>query len=365
LALVVNIYGFIKHSSIHEGSFSDSQGLDRVIQSLDKTTGSLRPLIVLDAGIATKENLALIRSKGYHYLCVSRTKLKNYKFDPDSLVTHLETKSKKKVILKKILTNDNTDYCIEINSEMKALKERGMQRQFEERFEGELEKIKTSIHKKGGVKLSDKVNQRIGRAKQKYPSAQGRYDINLTYDPTNKTVVQMRWSLNEQKERQLNDNLGTYFIRTSMNMNDEVMVWNVYNTIREIESTFRTLKTDLDLRPIYHKKDESTIAHLNLGLLAYWLVNTIRCQLKGHGINNCWTEIVRIGNTQKVITTSGYNKAEKEIKVRKCSEPELKLKTLYHALDIKNRPFTKIKSVVHKPKSKNLQLPNKGLLSTA
>jgi hypothetical protein len=365
LALVVNIYGFIKHSSIHEGSFSDSQGLDRVIQSLDKTTGSLRPLIVLDAGIATKENLALIRSKGYHYLCVSRTKLKNYKFDPDSLVTNLETKSKKKVILKKILTNDNTDYCIEINSEMKALKERGMQRQFEERFEGELEKIKTSIHKKGGVKLSDKVNQRIGRAKQKYPSAQGRYDINLTYDPTNKTVVQMRWSLNEQKERQLNDNLGTYFIRTSMNMNDEVMVWNVYNTIREIESTFRTLKTDLDLRPIYHKKDESTIAHLNLGLLAYWLVNTIRCQLKGHGINNCWTEIVRIGNTQKVITTSGYNKAEKEIKVRKCSEPELKLKTLYHALDIKNRPFTKIKSVVHKPKSKNLQLPNKGLLSTA
>ena len=365
LALVVNIYGFIKHSSIHEGSFSDSQGLDRVIQSLDKTTGSLRPLIVLDAGIATKENLALIRSKGYHYLCVSRTKLKNYKFDPDSLVTHLETKSKKKVILKKILTNDNTDYCIEINSEMKALKERGMQRQFEERFEGELEKIKTSIHKKGGVKLSDKLNQRIGRAKQKYPSAQGRYDINLTYDPTNKTVVQMRWSLNEQKERQLNDNLGTYFIRTSMNMNDEVMVWNVYNTIREIESTFRTLKTDLDLRPIYHKKDESTIAHLNLGLLAYWLVNTIRCQLKGHGINNCWTEIVRIGNTQKVITTSGYNKAEKEIKVRKCSEPELKLKTLYHALDIKNRPFTKIKSVVHKPKSKNLQLPNKGLLSTA
>jgi Transposase DDE domain len=365
LALVVNIYGFIKHSSIHEGNFSDSQGLDKVIQSLDKTTGSLRPLIVLDAGIATKENLALIRSKGYHYLCVSRTKLKNYKFDPDSLVTHLETKSKKKVILKKILTNENTDYCIEINSEMKALKERGMQRQFEERFESELEKIKISIHKKGGVKLSDKVNQRIGRAKQKYPSAQGRYDINLIYDPSNKTVVQMRWSLNDQKEKLLNDNLGTYFIRTSMNMNDEVMVWNVYNTIREIESTFRTLKTELDLRPIYHKKDESTIAHLNLGLLAYWLVNTIRCQLKAHGINNCWTEIVRIGNTQKVITTSGYNKAEIEIKVRKCSEPEQKLKTLYQALNIKNRPFTKLKSVVHKPKPKNLQLSKKGLLSSA
>ena len=332
LALVVNIYGFIKHSSIHEGNFSDSQGLDKVIQSLDKTTGGIRPLIVLDAGIATKPNLALIRSKGYHYLCVSRTKLKNYKFDTNSLVTHLETKSKKKVILKKILTEDNTDYCIEINSEMKALKERGMQNQFEERFEAELEKIKTSIHKKGGVKLADKVNQRIGRAKQKYPSAQGRYEIELNYDIHNKTVVEMNWSLNAQKEKQANENLGKYFIRTSMDMNDQVMVWNVYNTIREIESTFRTLKTDLDLRPIYHKKDESTIAHLNLGLLAYWLVNTIRCQLKTKSINNCWTEIVRIGNTQKVITTCGYNKAEEEIKVRKCSEPEQKLKTILEAL---------------------------------
>ena len=331
LALVVNIYGFIKHSSIHEGNFSDSQGLDKVIQSLDKTTGGIRPLIVLDAGIATKPNLALIRSKGYHYLCVSRTKLKNYKFDTNSLVTHLETKSKKKVILKKILTEDNTDYCIEINSEMKALKERGMQNQFEERFEAELEKIKTSIHKKGGVKLADKVNQRIGRAKQKYPSAQGRYEIELNYDIHNKTVVEMNWSLNAQKEKQANENLGKYFIRTSMDMNDQVMVWNVYNTIREIESTFRTLKTDLDLRPIYHKKDESTIAHLNLGLLAYWLVNTIRCQLKTKSINNCWTEIVRIGNTQKVITTCGYNKAEEEIKVRKCSEPEQKLKTILEA----------------------------------
>jgi hypothetical protein len=139
-----------------------------------------------------------------------------------------------------------------------------------------------------------------------------------------------------------------------MDMKEEVIVWNVYNTIREIESTFRTLKTDLDLRPIYYKNDEATIAHLNLGLMAYWLVNTIRCQLKSKGINNGWTEIVRIGNTQKIITTTGYNKAEKEIKVRICSEPEQKLKAIHQVLNIKSRPFTKLKSVGHKPKLKKL-----------
>lgn len=353
LALVVNIFGFIKHSSIHEGNFSDSKDIEKVIASLDYVTGINKPVVVLDAGIATKENLAIIRDKGYHYLCVSRTKLKNYVFDPSRLVVYLETKSKKEVVLKKILNPEYTDYCLEITSEMKANKEQGMKTQFETRYEDELNKIRASLTKKGGVKLADKVNQRIGRAKQKYPSAQGRYDIQLSYDEKNKTVTELVWTRIEKKDKDATDNLGKYFVRTSMDMKDEVVVWNVYNTIREIEGTFRTLKTDLDLRPIYHKKDESTIAHLNLGLLAYWLVNTIRRQLKRSGINNSWTEIVRIGNTQKVITTTGYNKAGKEIVVRKCSEPEIKLKALQLALKMKHRPFTKLKSVVHKPKLKN------------
>ena len=350
LALVVNIFGFIKHSSVHEGNFSD---IVKVIDSLDYATGTNKPVVVLDAGIATKENLAIIRNKGYHYLCVSRTKLKNYVFDPSRLVVYLETKSKKEVVLKKILNPEYIDYCLEITSEMKAKKEQGMKTQFETRYEDELNKIKASLTKKGGVKLADKVNQRIGRAKQKYPSAQGRYDIQLSYDEKNKTVTELVWTRIEKKDKDATDNLGKYFVRTSMDMKDEVVVWNVYNTIREIESTFRTLKTDLDLRPIYHKKDESTIAHLNLGLLAYWLVNTIRRQLKRSGINHSWTEIVRIGNTQKVITTTGYNKAGKEIVVRKCSEPDAKLKALQIALKIKHRPFSKLKSVVHKPKLKN------------
>ena len=105
-----------------------------------------------------------------------------------------------------------------------------------------------------------------------------------------------------------------------------------YNIIREIEYSIRTLKTDLDLRPIYHKKDDATMAHLHLGLLAYWVVNTVRYQLKRgevkepakakakaaaeiekvqnsdiHDIpinyNSQWKEIIRIMNTQKGLTS--------------------------------------------------------------
>ena len=262
----------------------------------------------------------------------------------------MKTKSGKNVTLTKVVKGEDTDYCMEVQSEMKAIKERGMKVQFEQRFEEELTKIKASLTKKGGVKQVDKVNQRIGRAKQKYPSVQGKYIISLQQNARNTLVEDMNWHIDVSKNTAASEGLGRYFLRTSMDMKDETLVWDVYNTIREIENTFRALKTDLDLRPIYHKKDDSTVAHLYLGLLAYWLVNTIRCQLKAKGINTCWKEIVRIGSTQKVITTVGYNKAEQEISVKKCSLPEQKLKQLFDTLGIKQRPFTKIKSVVHKQK---------------
>lgn len=79
-----------------------------------------------------------------------------------------------------------------------------------------------------------------------------------------------------------------------MDMNDEVLILNVYNTIKKTEITFGRLKTDLNLCLIHHKKDESSKAHLNVGLLAYWLVlvNTIRYQSKTSKINNCWNDKV-------------------------------------------------------------------------
>jgi hypothetical protein len=87
------------------------------------------------------------------------------------------------------------------------------------------------MHKKGGVKLAGRVIQPIGRAKQKYPSAQGRYDIELNYSEDHRIALEMNWSQNANKEKQANDNLGTYFIRTIMDIKDEVIVWNVYNWI--------------------------------------------------------------------------------------------------------------------------------------
>ena len=143
-----------------------------------------------------------------------------------------------------------------------------MRSQFEQRFEMELQKIVQSLERKGGTKKTTKVHKRIGRARERYPSVQYYYDIDVTVSRDNQTASALRWSKNEQQYAKKEASPGLYFLRTSLAMEDEVMIWNLYNTIREVESSFRTLKTDLDLRPVYHKSDAGTMAHLHMGLLA-------------------------------------------------------------------------------------------------
>jgi len=362
LALVVNMEGFIKYSSILEGNIADNKTLAAMIEKLSTHTCNPNAVVVLDAGIATEDNLKLITEKGYRYLCVSRSRLKDYQTVPGRLTVLMDTKSKKTIRLKQVTTQANTDYYLEVKSPDKAMKEAGMMNQFEKRFENELQKIQTAIHKKGGVKKLDRVHQRIGRAKEKYPSVGQYYLIEVTADKKTNRAIEMTWEKDHAKYDDKIENLGIYFLRTNMNVTDEVVVWDIYNTIREIESAFRTLKTDLDLRPIYHKSDKATMAHLHLGILAYWLVNTVRYQLKNNNINSCWSEIVRIGNTQKMITTSGTNTFNKTIVTRKCSEPEEKLKAIYDILRSKYKPFTKRKSVVHKPELKKIETQQQRLL---
>jgi transposase len=355
LALVVNIYGFIKYSCIHQGNMADCNNLSLMIDKLSHRTNTQNPVVVMDAGIATEENLAMIRAKGYHYLCVSRTKLKDYQAISNRLTVLLETKSKRQVRLRAVRAENKTDYYLEVASEDKYETANSMRSQFEQRFELELEKIAASLNRKGGTKKAAKVHERIGRARERYASVQYYYDIDVTINEDNHTATAVNWSKNEQQYAKKEASLGLYFLRTSLLLEDEVMIWNIYNIIREIESSFRTLKTDLDLRPVYHKSDAGTMAHLHLGILAYWIVNTVRCKLKAHGINSHWPEIVRIGNTQKIITTHGTNTAGVLIGVRKCSEPGEQLKKIQSILLIKSKPFTKRKSVVHKTELKKTE----------
>jgi len=373
LALVVNPEGFIKYSSVLQGNIADSKTLAGMIDKLRIKTSvnGKKALVVIDAGIATDENVKIIHTKGYDYMCVSRSSLKNYKAEAGAETVTVRDNKKQIIKLCRVTADCETDYYIKVESQAKELKERSMNEQFRERFEAGLQTISDSLSKKGGTKTETGVYERIGRIKQKYPSIARYFDISVhlkTVVPASKNntkrttkkelpkiVSALTWKIKEGVD--INERSGVYFLRTSLNGQSEETLWKCYNTIREIESTFRTLKSDLDLRPIYHKNDDSTMAHLHLGLLAYWVVNTIRYQLKAGGIHSDWREIVRTMNTQKAVTTTAQNEHDQIISIRKCSEINENVKKIYDTLKYKYAPFVRKKSVVHKPESEKNQNP--------
>ncbi|MDP3180540.1 MAG: IS1634 family transposase, partial [Bacteroidota bacterium] len=258
LGLVINPEGFIKYSSILEGNMADSKTLEGMITKLRiKTSFSAqKALIVIDAGIATEENLKMILDNGYDYLCVSRSNLKTYNIEAGAATVSVTDNRKQKIELCRVKSDRNTDYYLKVESHSKELKERSMNEQFRSRFEAGLQQIAASLTKKGGIKQEDKVHERIGRLKQKYPSIQRYFDIETqvcdqpeakrkkkgTDKEKNRIVTSVKWAVKEGVD--INARSGVYFLRTSMEAKSEENVWQFYNIIREVEDTFRVLKTD-------------------------------------------------------------------------------------------------------------------------
>jgi len=345
LAVVVNREGFLKYSDIFEGNKADCKTLATMIDTLNSKTSctTRKPIVVIDAGIATDGNIKILKNKGYDYMCVSRSNLKNYYADTDSKPVIIKDNKQQPIELLKVKTDKDNDHYLWVKSQAKALKENSMNGLLSQRFEEGIQHINEGISKKSGIKKLEKVYERLGRLKEKYPSVHKYYDITITNNNNGiATNISCRHKTGEDTDKQA----GIYFLRTSLDERDEKTLWTIYNAIREIEYTFRVLKTDLDLRPIYHKTDQASMAHLHLGILAYWLVATIRYQLKQQGIHSEWREIVRTMNTQKCVTTSIVNINKETISIRKCTEPNQKVKHIYELLKFKYAPFVRKKSVV-------------------
>ena len=243
LAVVVNTEGFLKYSQIFEGNIADCSTLEKIIDEWSPRTSSSErnPTVVLDAGIATADNLKLLKGKKFGYMCVSRSGMKQYAVDTSSQPIKICDKKGQPLVLQKVTVADSTGNWLRVHSEAKALKELGMNSRFSQRFEEGLSQIKESLGKKNGVKKQEKVWEHIGRLKAKYASMHKYYQIDS--EVNNEGVVSsIAW-----KQKPVEKNEGYYLLCTTLDQKDEKTQWTIYNTIREIEATLRTLKTDLDL----------------------------------------------------------------------------------------------------------------------
>jgi len=343
LALLVDIQGFITYSHFYSGNQTEPQTLADVVVDLKQKTSlsDNKPVIVMDAGIATEDNLKDLRCKNLDYVCVSRSKLKSYEVIDNEPIT-IEDNRKNKIELQRVKTESKDDNFMRVKSEQKRVKEESMDDRFTEKIEKELTEFNDNLQKKGARRQLADVYQRIGRLKERNHYISGQYEISFTENTVKGIVTSIHW-----KRKPTNNQYdGTYFIRYSNKTLTTNEIWNIYNTIREVEQTFRTLKTDLRIRPIFHQKDSAILSHIFVGILAYQVVNTIRYQLKKHKINMSWETIVNKLNTYKSIVTDMMTKEEKKIILKYSCRPSPAVIKIFEKLNYKIRPFRKQKYVV-------------------
>ncbi len=153
LAMVINIEGFIKYSAIHEGNYADTTDIKTLIEKLSSNTSTAaKPIVVMDAGIATEKNLATLTGQGYKYMVVSRAKIKDYQPVKQGKETYLLTKSKKIIRLSLVQSEKYTDSFLKVESPAKAMKEQGIKNRLEQGYEEQLNLIKQSLSKPRGIK---------------------------------------------------------------------------------------------------------------------------------------------------------------------------------------------------------------------
>jgi hypothetical protein len=215
---------------------------------------------------------------------------------------------------------------------MKKKKETSIKEKFKLKFEERLMLIRNNLHKKGEVKNYDKVLERIHRLKERYNKISSFYNIEIIKDNIKPDrVIDITWSFDSEKAKHTLN--GSYILRTSLTHLNSQSIFDLYMMLNNVESTFRSLKSELSIRPIYHRTKTRTDGHIFITVLAYHIVQTIRSKLNAQGIHLSWKRIREILSTHNRVTILMKDRAGKIIKIRKTSRAEHNHKEIYSALN--------------------------------
>ena len=352
LALVVDAMGFPKRSRILEGGISEPDTLWEILETLDMECGheGYPKTVVIDAGIATEENLKRLREDcRFEYVAVSRKR----KFDPvlqfDSEPRKLMMNRDKELMITTARQND--EVFIRCTSPDRALKDKAIHARRKQRMEKELTNLDKSLRKPGARNSCSVVYERIGRIKERYKVGQC-YEI--TVHESQGKALKVSWTYKEDCVKQP----GEYLLRTSrVDLADEE-VSLVHRSLTMIESAFRWLKSELGLRPNFHQLDRRTVAHARISVLAYFMLAPVlnRLEWGGEFTSTCgkkdnhapwdtpygWKGLVRTMASQTRVTTSFNCKDGTRMDIRTTLEPNAQQLALYRRLNVNPRPLKKI-----------------------
>lgn len=361
VGMVFDEYGFGLAHKTFAGNTSESKTLVEMVEQLDKMTqedgtfaGVRSPMVIVDAGIATKENLKQLRGRGYAYL-VNETRKNREKyakeFAQDELFESVPDRDGKTTVkVRRIQVpapegdqdqGVQNDYAVLCKSAERRQKELAIRSRAEERFLQAIEKLAQRLEK-GNLKAPSKIDQAIGRLRQRNSRVSGHYDIWAERSPDGPTKTKLpksmlKWQRHDDACAAGDELMGCYVLRTTRADLEPERVWQVYMTLSKAEDGFRALKSNLGLRPNRHQTEERADAHVLITVLAYHLLCFILETLSRAGDRRSWPTLRQVLHTHQYATLIMPTRDGTTYILRKPGEPEESHKQIYKNLHISVR----------------------------
>jgi len=271
IALIVTPEGFPVAYEVMPGNTSDKTTLPEFLRKIEAQYGKMNRLWIMDRGIPTEEALEQMRAEGASYLVgTPRGRLTQLE---DQLIGQPWKQVQSQIEVK--LARDGEDLYVLTRSGGRRDKEQSMRRR-------RLKKLWKRLHQIQGMKNQkrDALLLRLGAEKKEAGNAWRLVDINIPEPRQPVTPETFTFTLNRQKLRKARRGEGTYLLRTNLVADKPEELWKQYIVLTEIEQAFKELKHDLNVRPVYHQKDDRIESHIFVSFLSYCLQVTLKQRAK-------------------------------------------------------------------------------------
>jgi transposase len=274
IALIVNSEGFPFSYETFDGNRADVSTMETILRMVERKYGKARRIWVFDRGIVSEENLQAIRKRGGQYLVgTPRRQMKQFE---EELLKDDWRQVRPDVEVKKVALPKGEETYILCRTAGRREKEKAIRNRFSTRMEDALKRLAKSIET-GRLKDRNKMERRLGRIQASHSQVSDLYDLALRDTPDG---VRLQWSIKEDRKLWHGLREGAYMLRTNLQAGSAEELWSRYIQLTEAEASFRALKSELSIRPLFHQLEPRVKAHVMVAFLGYALWVTLKHLLK-------------------------------------------------------------------------------------
>ena len=336
IALIVTPEGFPIGYDVLPGNTLDKMTLRMFLEKVESMYGKARRVWIMDRGIPTEEVLLQMRDENINYLVgtprAMLTKLEDKLID-------LDWKQANDNVAVKLLAEDSELYVLAKSKDRRA-KERAMRKYRLRRYLAGLAKLRKNCRDR------DKLLERLGALKQQAGRTSGCVDLILPPQGGKVTPNNFNYQLNRNAYRKMLLRDGMYLLRTNLTETDPNIIWQRYILLTQVEAAFKSLKSDLAVRPMRHQLEHRVEAHIFVAVMGYCLMVTLRHKLRDCADGLTAQDVLdKLGSIMmidvRIPTTDG-----RILEMRRYSQPEVEHKIILDKLkmDLPKQPPPKIYS---------------------